>query len=482
MDRSERENPMTAHLSDEQLINYACHTLTDIERESMDIHLTTCQECRARLTEEESLQRRIRYGIMRRRRQTTPSAQMTFAAIAPQVKRSRRIQMFVKGSNQFLYGMTALLVLALLGVGLIAFFSGVNQTGMDTTILPQATPLAESSYPVGSRQIMDMAAVDLNGDSYVDLAVATGDFVSGEAFVLYNNKDGTFQEPVPVVEGAFTSAIVGDDFDADGDIDLAVTDYNDGKMAVLINKGDGTFEPPVDYEAVGAQWLDIGDLNGDYYPDLVVTHDPDSVGVMFNNGDGTFESGPKYVVGGSGGEGSVHVGELNGDGYPDLVVRPWEDGLVTVLLNNGDGTLGQPVDYEVAVSPWVVTIADLNGDEHPDLAVPGKSGSVSLLYNNGDGTFRDSLIFETGGKPEFIWAGDMDGDNQPDLLVAATGARTISLYLNNGDETFRLAKDYEFETFGLTWPFVVTDINNDGLKEMIRGGRSVYVLPFEGRE
>ena len=48
---------MNNHLKDEQLINYAYHTLTDTQRETMDLHLTTCRDCRARLSEQEALQR-----------------------------------------------------------------------------------------------------------------------------------------------------------------------------------------------------------------------------------------------------------------------------------------------------------------------------------------------------------------------------------------------------------------------------------------
>jgi len=118
---------MNSHLKDEQLVNYAYHTLTDTQRETMELHLAACRDCRARLSAQEALQRRIHYTVMDRRRGTAPSARMGFAAIAPKLKRSRRIAMFFTGSRQFLYGAATLAILVLLGVGLYVLVSNISQ-------------------------------------------------------------------------------------------------------------------------------------------------------------------------------------------------------------------------------------------------------------------------------------------------------------------------------------------------------------------
>ena len=59
---------MSKHLNEDQLTSYVYRTLTDAQRETMDIHLGTCQDCRARLPEHKALHRRARYSIMDRRR------------------------------------------------------------------------------------------------------------------------------------------------------------------------------------------------------------------------------------------------------------------------------------------------------------------------------------------------------------------------------------------------------------------------------
>jgi hypothetical protein len=73
------------HLSDDQLVGYAHHTLTDAERESMRKHLSVCQDCRTLLASVESVQRRIRHSLAADIRAASASRSMTFAEIAPRI-------------------------------------------------------------------------------------------------------------------------------------------------------------------------------------------------------------------------------------------------------------------------------------------------------------------------------------------------------------------------------------------------------------
>jgi hypothetical protein len=109
--------------------------------------------------------------------------------------------------------------------------------------------------------------------------------------------------------------------------------------------------------------------------------------------------------------------------------------------------------------------ADLNDDGWTDVAVTGYGG-LQVLYNRGDGTFDDAT--ERSGLDDTLWSssaaiGDVNGDSIPDLYVAHYvdwslannpvctadgGERDVcppkpfqglsdTLYLGNGDETFR---------------------------------------------
>jgi hypothetical protein len=97
------------------------------------------------------------------------------------------------------------------------------------------------------------------------------------------------------------------------------------------------------------------------------------------------------------------VADFNRDGKLDVVVADCSVytgsscGLVGVMLGNGDGSLRPVKTYNSgAVGAWSITTADVNGDGNPDLVVgnlcPGAdcraNGVVAVLLGNGDGTSK----------------------------------------------------------------------------------------------
>src|SRR6185369_606645 len=76
----------------------------------------------------------------------------------------------------------------------------------------------------------------------------------------------------------------------------------------------------------------------------------------------------------------------NGDGKLDLVVAT--PGTVSVLLGNGAGSLGQPIETLTSTtggSPSSLVMGDFNDDGRPDAAAPNLgSNNVAVLLNDGD--------------------------------------------------------------------------------------------------
>jgi hypothetical protein len=132
---------MNNHLNDEQLIGYVHYTLTDAERETMDEHMKVCVDCRARLAEYETLQRRIRYSLSADIKAVSPSPTMTFAAIAPRLQRHRWWDRFRLPAGELLPGATALAALLGLVVALVGLFQSLGWSSSSDTATVQSNPL-----------------------------------------------------------------------------------------------------------------------------------------------------------------------------------------------------------------------------------------------------------------------------------------------------------------------------------------------------
>jgi len=109
--------------------------------------------------------------------------------------------------------------------------------------------------------------------------------------------------------------------------------------------------------------------------------------VLLGNGDGSFQGARNFGAGDR--PFSVAVGDFNGDGVQDLVVANlgtpplYEDGKVSVLLGNGDGSFQTPRNFGAGSFSDSVAVGDFNGDGLQDLAVAnGGSDDISILINN----------------------------------------------------------------------------------------------------
>lgn len=204
--------------------------------------------------------------------------------------------------------------------------------------------------------------------------------------------------------------------------------------------------------------------------------------MLLGNGDGTFARESRYLQSGGKKCSEAETSDLDGDGDVDLVVSNCDGRDVSVLLNNGDGTFADATDYVRGTRcPDGLTVADLNGDNIPDLAVGNNTGDILILMGNGDGTFGGSETYDVTDQwvPSLV-SGDVDADGDLDLLMhsGGWGFNTVFLLLNYGDGTFGEPIHYEATTdlFGLT----VADLDTDGDLDIVASGAAVSVLLGRG--
>src|SRR2546425_7619330 len=251
------------------------------------------------------------------------------------------------------------------------------------------------------------------------------------------------------------------------------------------------FQPAVSYPVGTApRAVAFGDFNGDGKVDLAVANsgnpaggDDGNVSILMGNGDGTFQPTNNIPAGKN--PFSVAVADFNGDKRPDVVVANNSNNTVSVLLGNGDGTFQGPVGYTTGSGPVFVAVGDLNGDHHLDLVVPNPASlSVSVFLGNGDGTFQPHVDYPIGvGGANGVVIADLDSDRKMDLIVSRPLG--ISILLGNGDGTFQTAMF--FGAGLLTSDPVAADLNQDGKLDVVvtahgffnNPGR-VFLLPGNG--
>ena len=140
---------------------------------------------------------------------------------------------------------------------------------------------------------------------------------------------------------------------------------------------------------------------------------------------------------------TVAVGDVNGDFKPDLVVANQGSSTVSVLLGNGAGGFGAKTDFATGAFPYSVAIGDVNGDLKPDLVVANSGpGTVSVLLGDGAGGFGARTDFATGAHPQSVAVGDVNGDGKLDLVTANFYAHTVSVLLGNGAGGFGAKTDF----------------------------------------
>src|SRR5690349_12407144 len=68
--------------------------------------------------------------------------------------------------------------------------------------------------------------------------------------------------------------------------------------------------------------------------------------------------------------------DFNGDQQLDIAVTNFLNGTVSVLLGNGDGSMGKPTSFAVGPNLSGISTGDFNADGKQDLAIIGDDLSI----------------------------------------------------------------------------------------------------------
>ena len=320
-----------------------------------------------------------------------------------------------------------------------------------------------------------VALGDLNGDGLLDAVTVSSS--ANTVDVHLGDGNATFGTTQVQVGGSLDAIALGN-MDGNGTLDLATATRADagtpdsaGAVATLLNAGTGVFSllASQDLEQ-SVREIELAPLDDDDYPELVAI---DASGVVVFKGatDGSLGSPRHYETGSD--PRALEVGSMNGDALPDIVVANAE-GTLSLLLGKADGTFEPGPDQDVGHEPSVLQLHDLDRDGAVDAAVGFRdTNEIAVLRGQGDGTFRDAQRFELSTPSVALVVGDLNDDGNGDL-VSGNGTASVSVLLGRGDGTFRPPVDY-----GLTaapTALALGDLNDDGNWDLAVANGTAEVL------
>jgi hypothetical protein len=272
---------------------------------------------------------------------------------------------------------------------------------------------------------------DLDGDGRRDVVIGE----SGCGFEIFRQQgDGTLSS-TGVLASTESHRVRAVDLDGDGRLDLVGVGWGSNQVEIRLRTAGGSYAAPLTYALnhAGAEDLEIGDVNGDGRPDVVVASGEAMTGgalsILFQRPDGSFGD-PAYPAGVAERLGAVAVGDVNGDGRDDIVAADGLGGMISVLLQEGSGQLGPIQRLPSLYSVVAIDVVDVDGDGRRDvLSHNGETFGINLQLPDGSlAAMRPYDALAAGDvSAESIATGDVNGDGRIDLVttgVAVLLART----------------------------------------------------------
>lgn len=361
----------------------------------------------------------------------------------------------------------------------------------------------------GKEHALDVAFLDVDGDRDLDAILA----LESQPNRLYlNDGKGKFTWK----KGAFTEVnhdsehVRIADFNKDGIADIIFVAEDDQIHEYYLGKGDGTFIDVSDRMLAKseANGLDVGDVNGDGLPDIVIgnsgtkahnflwINNPDKPGYFL---DSTTEGLPAIEDQNQ----AIKLADLNGDGTLDMVAGN-EVPPNRLFFNDGKGKFTEhPEKLELLVPLHTrdVLVFDANRDGHPDILFVNltnnggqwdKDPTARLLINDGKGNFKDETAKRIPAQKLSSYSGaiiDFNHDGFEDIILSAVKtppfeAAQVQALQNDGKGVFTnvTPKVISGATVSRGWGIAVGDVNSDGVLDLMIGGWGAQVRLLLGKK
>jgi hypothetical protein len=265
------------------------------------------------------------------------------------------------------------------------------------------------------------------------------------------------------------SWLEGADFDGDGDFEVATGSYDDNHLVLMGRDANGKLvtEATIDL-GFGIYQLKAKDLDGDGKIDLVVgVHG--GIKLLHNlstPGHYNFEllpASPVTIASGDFPFGIV-VADLDGDNHLDIAVCDYAGGGVHVVPGTETPfSFGTETVVQLGGGPVDVVAADFTGDGVIDLAVSRATAGDIVGLRNVGGSFVQYLTQPVGQTPNYLVTADFNRDGRADLVVSNAGSGTVSV-LFGGSSGFTV---HDYPAGATPTTLLARDLTGDGVPDIL---------------
>jgi len=350
--------------------------------------------------------------------------------------------------------------------------------------------------------------IDVDGDDDLDAVLA---MELDENRLYINDGTGRFVWKKNVFSAVKhdTEHVRAADFNQDGHMDLIFVAEDDQNHELYFGNGDGSFKDMSSQLLARseANGLDVGDVNGDGLPDIVVGNSGEK-GQNFlwlNDADkpGQFMEANATLPQVNDATQSINLADVDGDGDLDMLVGN-EVPPNRLLLNNGNGVFSEgaeALELPVPLETRMVLAFDADGDGDLDIVFSNltsngrnyeKDPQMRILINDGQGNFQDESEARLPENRFSSYASnfiDFDDDGDLDLLVGTIRIPgfepdKIRAYENDGKGVFSDISDFAIpnQTVARGWDIAIGDVNGDGIDDAMIGGWGTQLRLLLGRK
>ncbi|MBV9960707.1 MAG: VCBS repeat-containing protein [Parafilimonas sp.] len=388
-----------------------------------------------------------------------------------------------------------------------------------------------------------LAVGDINGDGLQDFFM--GSAMADTSKIFIQQKDGSFIQKTEdaFIKDKYCEDVGAEFFDADGDADLDLVVASGGNQApqgspylatrFYINDGKGNFTRNANFPTVSinASCVRVGDFDGDAKPDIFIGGRcvagqygviPQSF-LLKNDGNGNFvdvtkPTAPELLKAGM--VTDAQWADVDGDGNKELIVAgDWMPVEIFKYINHQF----KIVKTIPNSSGWwnSIIVTDINNDGKPDI-IAGNMGLnsrikpdslhpakmyVSDFANNGK-TECIPVYYKTDGKAypyflkddiekqlpqlkkKFLHFSDYAGKSIDEIFTkeelskatvfTVTQPQTL-IYINRGNYNFSTEYLPVYSQLSTVNCITITDLNNDGIKDIFMAGNFYGLKPQGGR-